>query len=279
MPTLKQYFDTDFNHILNVAQPMNIQADDERFTIQARIHLDFDANVTFISVFIPACKKPLGICVHLLSDLEKLHAIGKGTVVQTHLPGESAMDSRSLIFSGRVFFYCETEIPDVKFSDLQKQAEVKGVFIQYRGSTYAMERTKLEKPIAFVAHDSRDKDEVARPIAYELAKLMCPVWFDEFSLKVGDRLRESIEKGIKECKKCILVLTPYFLSNPGWTKVEFNSIFTREILERENLVLPVWKDIKKEQVFDYSPTLADRVGVDWALGLEEVTRRLRRAIV
>ena len=84
---------------------------------------------------------------------------------------------------------------------------------------------------------------------------MCPVWFDEFSLKVGDRLRESIEKGIRECKKCILVLTPNFLSNPGWTKVEFNSIFTREIVEKQDLVLPVWRDVSRDQVFEYSPTL------------------------
>jgi hypothetical protein len=40
---------------------------------------------------------------------------------------------------------------------------------------------------------------------------MITVWYDEFSLKVGDSLRESIEKGIKECKKCILILTQNYL--------------------------------------------------------------------
>jgi TIR domain len=59
---------------------------------------------------------------------------------------------------------------------------------------------------------------------------MCPVWYDEFALKIGDNLRDSIERGLKECRKCVLVLSPNFLTNGGWTKKEFDSIFTREIL-------------------------------------------------
>jgi len=107
---------------------------------------------------------------------------------------------------------------------------------------------------------------------------MCPVWYDEFSLKVGDRLRESIEKGLKECKKCVLVLSPQFFGNTGWTRVEFNSIFTRELIEKEDFLLPVWFGVTKEQVYEYSPSLADRVAADWSLGEEEVVRRLYRGI-
>ena len=55
--------------------------------------------------------------------------------------------------------------------------------------------------------------------------MMCPVWYDEFALKVGNNLRTSIEAGIKKCKKCILVLSKNFFSNSGWTKKEFDSIF------------------------------------------------------
>jgi hypothetical protein len=108
---------------------------------------------------------------------------------------------------------------------------------------------------------------------------MCPVWYDEFSLKVGDRLRESIELGLKECKKCVLVISQNFLSNTGWTKVEFNSIFTREIIQRDDFLLPVWHGVTKEEVFNYSPSLADRVGVNWNLGEAEVLRRLFRSII
>ena len=107
---------------------------------------------------------------------------------------------------------------------------------------------------------------------------MCPVWYDEFSLKVGDSLRESIEKGIKECHKCVLVLSPNFLSNTGWTKVEFNSIFTRQIMEDTNLVLPIWNGVSAKDVYEYSPSLADKVGIQWSLGKEEVARQIYRVL-
>jgi hypothetical protein len=109
--------------------------------------------------------------------------------------------------------------------------------------------------------------------------MMCPVWFDEFSLKVGDHLRESIERGLREARKCVLVLTPNFLSNGGWTKTEFNSIFTREIIEQKDVVLPVWHDVSRKDVYDYSPTLADRLALQWNMGETEVVRKLRQAII
>lgn len=89
------------------------------------------------------------------------------------------------------------------------------------------------------------------------------MWFDEFSLKPGDRLRESIEDGIKKCARCVLILTPHFLSNKGWGKTEFNAVFTREVLEEKAIVVPVWSGISKQDVYDYSPSLLNVVGAHW----------------
>ncbi|MEA1867582.1 MAG: toll/interleukin-1 receptor domain-containing protein [Thermodesulfobacteriota bacterium] len=131
-----------------------------------------------------------------------------------------------------------------------------------------------------MSHDSRDKDEVARKIATKLQSMLCPVWYDEFTLKIGDNLRDSIEKGLKECKKCILILSPNFLSNKGWTKKEFDSIFTREIMEEQKLVLPVWYGVTKEDVYAYSPSLLNIKGANWdGIGEKEVCRQLYNAIM
>lgn len=124
-----------------------------------------------------------------------------------------------------------------------------------------MDRLQKAKPEAFISHDSRDKDTIARPIAQGLSRLGHQVWFDEFSLKPGDRLRESIEQGLRDCKRCILILTPNFLSNRGWGATEFNSIFTREVLEGASVVIPVWAGVKKEDIYAYSPSLLNVVGL------------------
>jgi hypothetical protein len=127
--------------------------------------------------------------------------------------------------------------------------------------------------LAFLSHDSRDKDDIARPLAIELGRLVCPVWFDEYSLKVGDSLSDSIDRGIREAAKCILLLSPNFLSNPGWSKAEFKAIVNRHIAEGA-VILPVWHNVTRDDVYGYSSFLVDIVASNMSKGVEAVARDL-----
>ena len=49
---------------------------------------------------------------------------------------------------------------------------------------------------AFISHASEDKEKLVRPLANVLTKMGYKVWYDEFALKVGDSLRQSIHKGL-----------------------------------------------------------------------------------
>jgi hypothetical protein len=172
----------------------------------------------------------------------------------------------------------EADLIDLDKKALEARGASRELAIVVRDRAYMRQRESRMKPMAFIAHDSRDKDQIARPLATSLNQNLCRVWFDEFSLNVGDNLRDQIEKGLKECKRCILILTPHFLGNAGWPKREFDSIFTREILDKENIVLPVWANVSVREVYEYSPSLANRLGIDWALGVEEVTRSLLKVV-
>jgi hypothetical protein len=162
---------------------------------------------------------------------------------------------------------------------LYGRAAQKDLALVLRDRGYAKQRDIRNQPLAFISHDSRDKNDIARPLAINLSQNLCPVWYDEFSLQVGDSLREKIEKGLKECRKCILILTPNFLANQGWGKKEFDSIFTRELIEQQNLVLPIWAGVTQKDVFNYSLALADRLGIDWSLGVDEITKRLLKVLL
>ena len=149
----------------------------------------------------------------------------------------------------------------------------------HRGTQQYESRPVHGQPLAFISHDSRDKTDIALPLALMLKERNCPVWYADFSLRVGDSLRESIERGLKETRKCILILTPNFLKNEGWTKREFNSVFTRELLEKKNVILPVWHEVTQQQVYDYSPSLADKYALIWsAEQKEDVASKLQRAV-
>lgn len=186
--------------------------------------------------------------------------------------------SDTLVFTKRIILYIDELLGEAGRSQINQMGLDKGFFIIVRDMEYALKRSELEKPLAFISHDSRDKDDLVRQLAHELSKLMCPVWYDEFSLNVGDSLRASIESGLKETRKCIVVLSPNFLSNDGWGKAEFDSVYTREILEKDNVILPVWHNVTVDDVYQYSPRLADKVGLNSELGIEELARRLSRVI-
>ncbi len=279
MATLKQYFDTDFSRVLNAATMWSASYLGQIVEVTARTHFDFDAGVKFISFYLPQCGNARQVCLELLADSPRLLTETESKIsVRAGFVGEKADDIKELNFSGRVFIYSETPMDSDDMRLLEEYAEGIGLSCRIRSQDMVRNRSALEKPLAFISHDSQDKAEIARPLAVKLAQLMCPVWYDEFALKVGDSLRESIESGLKQCKKCVLILSPYFLSNIGWTKVEFNSVFTRELVEQQKVILPVWCGVSRAEVYDYSPTLADRYAANWSAGIDEVARALYRAI-
>jgi TIR domain len=147
-----------------------------------------------------------------------------------------------------------------------------------RDGNYLNKRMKKDIPQAFICHDSRDKEPFVRELAAQLQRMIFSVWYDEYSLKPGDSLRASIEKGLKECKKVILILSPNFFSNEGWTKAEFDSVFTREILEQTNVIIPVWHGVSKKDVYNYSSRLLDKVGIPSTLPIEEIARKITHAL-
>ena len=48
----------------------------------------------------------------------------------------------------------------------------------------------------FISHASEDKDEIVRPLANALRSEGLEVWYDEFSLRIGDSLRRKIDHGL-----------------------------------------------------------------------------------
>jgi len=53
---------------------------------------------------------------------------------------------------------------------------------------------------AFLSHASEDKSTFVEPLAHELTKLGLKVWYDRFSLRVGDSLHDSIELGLSNSR-------------------------------------------------------------------------------
>jgi hypothetical protein len=109
----------------------------------------------------------------------------------------------------------------------------------------------------FISHASEDKDEIVRPLANALVKEGLDVWYDEFALRIGDSLRQKIDRGLAKSRVGLVVLSPSFIDK-GWTNYELDGIVTRTVTG-EQILLPIWHNITKQQVVDFSPSLADKV--------------------
>ncbi|MGL6646139.1 DUF1883 domain-containing protein [Aeromonas caviae] len=109
----------------------------------------------------------------------------------------------------------------------------------------------------FISHASEDKDDFVRPLANALINEGLNVWYDEMTLRIGDSLRQKIDKGLANSRVGLVVLSPSFISK-GWTNYELDGIVTRTV-SGEQVLLPIWHNITKQQVVDYSPSLADKV--------------------
>lgn len=285
MATIREYFDTDFSRCLSQHKLWTVKDiyGKELPSITARIHQDFDANAKYWSFFVP---KDVNVEEYVNTILRKdetrkcvLGPEGDAVSVEVGFSNYSEMmTSSTLCFTNRVFLYIDTELTAQDRKLINLKGEKLGFHVVVRDREYALERSKMEKPLAFISHDSRDKDDLVRELAREMVKRMCPVWYDEYSLKVGASLRESIEQGLKETKNCVVVLSPNFFSNNGWGKAEFDAVFTREILQKQNVMLPVWHNVTAEQVYEYSPRLADKVGLPSSVGIEELARQLTNEI-
>jgi len=279
MASINDYFSIDNKHNITIESKSSLSLNDDTI-LPIRMFQNLAVGASYFAIRIPALDKPLDFCLGLLrSNLvdSVVKALPKA-VISSNRPTLHPINTAELAFCGRIYIYSETDLSQKEIDLIHSEGLKRGLFVEYFGPSWAKERSAMEKPLAFISHDSRDTEAIAMPLALKLSGLGIPVWFDEFSLKLGDSLRESIEKGIKETDFCILIITRNFLTNDGWTKAEFNSVFTKEIIKKKNVMLPIWHDVSKEEVYEYSPSLVDRLAAKWSEGVDSIAAKLRNRI-
>jgi hypothetical protein len=135
-----------------------------------------------------------------------------------------------------------------------------------KGSLYARRREAIEDPVCSKG-----------PLADKLARQLVPVWYDEYSIKIGDNIYESIERGLKQAPKVIVLLSKNFLSNTSWARQEFLMAVHRHIAEK--VLLPVWVDVDAEEVKRYDLTLAGVLAVRWSMDVDVVAKKLASVLL
>lgn len=233
---LYQLFETDFRYALKIqgTPTLTTPATGEIYTWTTAICQLHEPNAYFLAYYLP---KSENLCTNVESILKFIpNVISQSKEIIVN--GKSRADfgftsSLDLTFTGRIFLYIDQVITDSERERISELSKTAALNLVIRDSQYQVEENSWRNPLAFISHDSRDKTIIAKPLAEALFLQRCPVWYDEFSLKIGDNIRQKIEEGIRTCKKCIVILTPNYIENLGWGNKEFESIFAKEIMEKK----------------------------------------------
>ena len=129
----------------------------------------------------------------------------------------------------------------------------------------------------FISHAAEDKKAVARPLATCLVSRGLRVWYDEFELQIGDSVRRKIDQGLARSRFGVIVISPSFFAK-NWPQYELDGLVTRE-MTGEQVILPLWHEITKQQVIDQSHSLADKVARSTSdFTVEEIAREIAEVI-
>lgn len=207
---------------------------------------------------------------------EGLAALEQATQGVLHRQAEETLDVAQQQFKNRDENQDYLRVPRI-FGDNIPQVYIDHVSVT--GDMYMGGAVRTAPPDAwdvFISHASEDKETIARPLTKALEAAGLRVWFDEFTLTVGDRLRRSVDKGLANCRYGIVILSPMFFAKE-WPQKELDGLVQREN-KGEKVILPVWHNISAEQIAAYSPPLADRIAVLSSRGLDQVVAELLRAM-
>ena len=75
----------------------------------------------------------------------------------------------------------------------------------------------------FISHASEDKEQFVKPLVVALEAAGYKVWYDEFTLKVGDSLRRSIDSGLSNSRYGVVVFSSAFFEK-NWTQYELDGL-------------------------------------------------------
>lgn len=132
-------------------------------------------------------------------------------------------------------------------------------------ATIANETLSDEEYDVFVSHAYEDKESFVDDFVEALRNQGLKVWYDTDKLKWGDSMREKIDKGLAKSRYGVVVLSPnYIAEHKYWTKAELNGLFQVETVNGKT-ILPIWHNLTKKQVVEYSPIIADRKAMTTAL--------------
>jgi retron-type reverse transcriptase len=142
------------------------------------------------------------------------------------------------------------------------------------------ENALMLKRDVFISHASEDKAAVAKELADRLIALGITVWYDEYSVKLGDDLLHKIDEGLVHSQFGVIIFSPdFFAAKKTWTAKEYSGLVAGEDTDKEKRIIPVWHNITREELAKKSPTIANRLALLTSkMSVEEMAKKVAERV-
>ena len=234
--------------------------------------------INHLKLIKPDSKKAKGLRDSLSQREKDIHRTRANLKKKIQLKRKLEKEGKNLQFGGYKKQKKLIEVNRDYNREIKKQdsllSQLKNIHLTLKDSNKA---TECKRNDVFISHASEDKESFVKLLADELIKQGVSVWYDEYSLRIGDSLRKSIDKGLSDSRFGLIVLSKSFFEK-NWTQYELNGLVAKE-MQGEKVILPIWHNITKDEVLEYSPTLVDKVALNTTMfSVKEIAEKITDAI-
>jgi len=122
--------------------------------------------------------------------------------------------------------------------------------------------------ISYASEDEAYAEELSRYLVF----LGLRIWFAPLTLKIGDKLLDSINTGLMASEHGVLLLSRSYLAKQ-WTSYELD-VLHRQHIEDQKRLFPLWHGVKKSEVSQWNPGLCGIKALDTRESVASVASKI-----
>jgi hypothetical protein len=123
----------------------------------------------------------------------------------------------------------------------------------------------------FISYASED-EAYATELSRYLRLLGLRIWFAPLTLKVGDKLLDSINAGLMASEYGLLLLSPAYIAKQ-WTSYELD-VLHRQHIEDQKRLFPLWHGVEKSQISQWNPGLSGIIALKSTEHLDSIAAKI-----
>jgi hypothetical protein len=111
----------------------------------------------------------------------------------------------------------------------------------------------MTKPYHLFISYATEDEAYAKELSSHFKYLGLSIWFAPLSLKIGEKLLDSINAGMLASEYGLLLLSPQYLAKQ-WTSYELD-VLHRQHIEDQKKLFPLWHGVDKPEIHQWNPGL------------------------